>query len=77
MFLSLCTSSRKYQQKKYRLSLTVHILNNRQEILTVMDGAHIFCWEAAQTKTSVIFSKMCVLSFSSANFYTAMAQENG
>ena len=41
----------------------VHILNNRQEILTVIDGAHNFCWEAAQTKTSVIFSKMCVLSF--------------
>ena len=55
----------------------VHILNNRQEILTVIDGAHNFCWEAAQTKTSVIFRRCVFCLFSSANFYTAIVQENG
>ena len=49
-----------------------------KEIQTITDSSHneqstrnidchrrctYFCWEAAQTKTSVIFSKMCVLSF--------------
>ena len=54
-----------------------HIEQSTSNINCHMDGVHIVCWEAAQTKTSVIFSKMCVLSFSSANFYTTMARENG
>ena len=52
----------------------LHLEDINNEILTVSDTVHIFCWKDAQTKTLVTIGEDV---FSSDSFHNAMANDNG